>query len=55
MHVELRSFLLRLAAVMTMTVLPVIVTAFLSMPMSLGRHPGEAPPVVSAVQLRHMT
>lgn len=54
MHVDLRYFLVRLAGVVAISLVPVIVTAFLSLPLSLGRHPGEAPALEDA-QLRHMT
>lgn len=54
MHADLHHFLVRLAAVVGITLAPVIVTAFLSVPLSLGRVPGEAPAIDSA-PLRHMT
>ena len=54
MHAELRHFLLRLTGVVGLALVPVILTAFLSLPLSLGRHPGEAP-ALEEVQLRHMT
>lgn len=40
MHAELRNFLGRLTGVVGVPH-PVIVTAFLSVPLSLGRHPGR--------------
>ena len=54
MHVDLRDFLVRLAGVVGLTLLPVIVTAFVSLPLALGRDPGTAPALDQA-QLRHMT
>jgi hypothetical protein len=54
MHLDLRNFLVRLAGVVVISVVPVIVTAFLTMPLSLGRHPGEAP-ALDEGQPRHMT
>jgi hypothetical protein len=54
MHSELRHFLLRLSGIVALALVPVIVTAFLSLPLSLGRHPGEAP-AIDELQLRHMT
>lgn len=54
MHADLRDFLARLTGTVVMTLVPVVLIAFLSMPMSLGRHPGE--PLASAeVTARHMT
>lgn len=54
MHAELRNFLVRFAGVVAITLVPVIVTAFVSVPLNLGRHPGDAP-ALDGVQLRHMT
>jgi hypothetical protein len=54
MHTELRHFLTRLVGVMALTLVPVVLTAFLTMPMSLGRHPGEPAPQ-GTVLLQHMT
>jgi hypothetical protein len=54
MHVELHNFLSRWLGVVAMTLLPVVLTAFVSMPLSLNRHPGE--PVSQQPSLpRHMT
>jgi hypothetical protein len=42
MHPELSTFLKTFAGVVLMTLAPVILIAFVSMPISLGHHPGEA-------------
>jgi hypothetical protein len=54
MHTELRMFLHRLTGVITITLAPVVLTAFISMPLSLNRHPGELP-LLSAAAPSHMT
>jgi hypothetical protein len=54
MHYELRHFLARLLGAVAMALLPVVLTAFLTTPLSLGRHPGDAVPQ-GATALRHMT
>ncbi|MEY8688822.1 MAG: hypothetical protein AB9M53_02930 [Leptothrix sp. (in: b-proteobacteria)] len=54
MHPELDNFLTRLTGVVLMTLVPVIFTAFVSMPLSLNRHPGE-PAVSDGMPLQHMT
>lgn len=54
MHPELRIFCSQWLGVVVSALLPVIFTAFVSMPMSLGRHPGE-PPQPGAVPSLHMT
>ncbi len=54
MHTELRRFLTQLIGVVVISLVPVVLTAFLTMPWSLGRHPGESAPS-APVQLRHMT
>jgi len=51
---DLRHFLARLVGVVAMVLLPVVLTAFISMPLSLGRHPGEPAPQGEAAS-RHMT
>lgn len=53
MHADLHPFLSRLVGTILLALAPVVFTAFVSMPWSLNRHPGElaqvdAPP-------RHMT
>lgn len=44
MNPDLRDFLARWAGTVAMTLVPVVLIAFLSMPLNLGRHPGEPPP-----------
>jgi len=54
MQTDLHDFLARLVGVIAITLVPVILTAFIAMPLSLNRHPGEpatAPPAVP----QHMT
>ena len=51
---ELCAFLSNFLGVVAMTLIPVIVTAFLTMPFTLNRHPGE-PPSSETVAYRHMT
>ncbi len=41
MNADLRDFLARLAGTVAMTLVPVLIIAFLPMPLSLGHHPGE--------------
>lgn len=54
MHAGLHGFLARLAATIAMSLVPVALIAFLSMPMCLGRHPGE--PLLDAnAPAGHMT
>lgn len=53
---DLRSFLAELGRVSLMALAPVILTAFLTIPMSLGGHPGEAWTAARSVAIeRHMT
>ena len=54
MNNDLRHFLARLLGVVAMALVPVVLTAFMTMPLNLSRHPGDAVPQGSAV-LRHMT
>lgn len=54
MNTDLREFLARLAGTVAITLVPVVLIAFLSMPLSLGRHPGEPLPVANA-PAAHMT
>ncbi len=42
MHPALKQFIIQYVAVIGVTMIPVIATAFLSMPYILGGHPGEA-------------
>lgn len=53
MQTELHRFLSRFVATVVLAVVPVIFTAFVSVPMSLGRHPGEF--AQADVPPRHMT
>lgn len=54
MHRDLREFLSHFAGTVTITLVPVVLVAFMSMPLSLNRHPGEAPALASAGFV-HMT
>lgn len=51
---SLLLFVRQFAGVVCATLVPVVVLAFLSMPLTLGRHPGEAEPA-AAGQILHMT
>ena len=53
-HTSLRQFARQYLAVVVAALLPVILTAFLSIPFNLGGHPGDVRAVDAAV-LRHMT
>ncbi len=55
MHRELHHFLARLIGVIAFTLIPVVLTAFVALPMSLGRHPGEPAATTPIVMPRHMT
>jgi hypothetical protein len=54
MQTDLHLFLQRLAGVVAATLVPVVLVAFLTVPFSLGRHPGEASVTAHALP-RHMT
>lgn len=54
MQDDLREFVSRYVGTVVMTLVPVVLVAFLSMPMSLGRHPGDAP-VDASPSFAHMT
>jgi hypothetical protein len=54
MHAELQHFLRQLSGVVLATLVPVVLTAFISMPLMLGQHPGEATPMRLASAI-HMT
>lgn len=54
MQVDLREFLTRFAATVVMTLVPVVFITFVSMPLSLSRHPGEVPSGPS-MSFAHMT
>ena len=53
MHPELRRFLSLFIGTIVLTLIPVIFIAFVSMPISLNRHPGE--PAPTDLPFRHMT
>lgn len=53
MHPELHRFLSRFIGTVVLTLIVVVFIAFVSMPISLNRHPGE--PVPAELPLRHMT
>jgi hypothetical protein len=54
MQTDLHEFLAQLAGAVAMALVPVVLVAFLSIPLSLNRHPGEAAaPAVALPQ--HMT
>lgn len=54
MNPALFAFARQYAAVVIAALVPVVLTAFLSIPFNLGGHPGEPRPAQSAVG-RHMT
>jgi len=54
MDPALRTFLSNYIGVVVSALLPVILTAFISVPWILGGHPGEAPDYTS-VAYRHMS
>jgi hypothetical protein len=51
---DLRELLSRFVGTVVMTLVPVALIAFPSMPPSLNRHPGEAP-LDSSAPIEHMT
>ncbi|MEY4749859.1 MAG: hypothetical protein RIQ60_2073 [Pseudomonadota bacterium] len=53
MHADLHQFLSRLVGTILLALAPVVFTAFISMPLSLNRHPGELAQVDAPA--RHMT
>lgn len=53
MHADLHQFLSRLVGTVVLALAPVVFTAFVSMPLSLNRHPGELVQVDAPA--RHMT
>lgn len=53
MPADLRLFLAAWLAAVMFTLMPVAVTAFVSIPWSLGHHPGE--PAAPDAPVRHMT
>lgn len=54
MDQDLKQFACEWLSVAASTLMAVITVAFLSMPLSLGYHPGEAPQGTPAIP-RHMT
>ena len=54
MHTELQSFLRHFAGVVVLTLVPVVITAFLSFPLLVGHHPGEARLMASSTS-QHMS
>jgi len=53
MHRSLALFARQFAGVVAATLVPVVAVAFLSIPLSLGGHPGERiAPALSAVQIQ---
>ena len=56
MNQDLRNFLADVGRVCLMALTPVVLTAFLSIPMNLGGHPGEAWTTARSVAIaQHMT
>lgn len=54
MHPELKAFAQQVLRVVVITLVPVVFTAFVSLPWALGGHPGE-PAVATSGLARHMT
>ena len=54
MHPTLRLFIRQYLWVLCAALVPVVITAFLSIPLSLGSHPGE-PHRPDVMGYRHMT
>lgn len=54
MQADLREFLSRFIGTVAMTLVPVVLVAFLSVPTSLGGHPGE-PALERGAPVTHMT
>ena len=54
MHPALRLFIREYLRIVCVALVPVVATAFLSIPFSLGGHPGE-PRVAEALIEQHMT
>lgn len=56
MNADLKSFAIEWVRVAAATLVPVVLTAFVSMPQTLGRHPGEPCATSACAELqRHMT
>ena len=54
MHQDLKNFVVLYLRVVVLTLVPLVLTAFMSIPYSLGGHPGEITPRSSIANL-HMT
>lgn len=54
MHPQLHHFVRQFAAVIVATLVPVVLTTFVSLPLNLGGHPGELRAAVPG-EVRHMT
>lgn len=54
MNTALRSFTRQYVGVVLLTLVPVVLTAFLSIPYSLSRHPGDERSAMSTLST-HMT
>lgn len=54
MHPTLRHFVRQYLFVVLAAVIPVVLTTFISMPMSLGGHPGEIHDIAMSVD-RHLS
>jgi hypothetical protein len=54
MNADLHDFPARVAGTVAVTLVPVALIAFLSTPLSLGRHPGE-PPLDADALAAHVT
>ncbi len=55
LHPELKGFLARLAGVVAATLVPVVLTAFISFPLATGGHPGEVRSAAAVAAAGHMT
>lgn len=55
MHNQLQSFMRRYLGVVTITLAPVIFTAFVSIPYNLERHPGEIALAQPQAPVQHMS
>lgn len=55
MHIDLRHFLSHLGRTVAVTLAPVVLVAFLSLPSALHHHVGDPPPAESNAPLAHMT
>jgi hypothetical protein len=55
MDPDLRSFVRQFLGVVAMALVPVVLAAFVSLPLALGHHPGEPRPADAESADRHMT